>query len=139
MLNGTDKNESDLPKTVTALLFKDGRVLSVSRKDDSTALGLPGGKVDPGESLEEALVRELFEETGVRASSYKQVFEAVSSSGTFYGYTFWVEEWEGKPYSVEAGVVSWVDPERLVAPSQPFRIYNWALFHEIGLLTAPVV
>lgn len=123
----------ELPKVVTALLWKDGRVLSVSRKDDPTILGLPGGKVEPGESLEEALVRELHEETGLLALSWEFVFQAISSSGEFNSHTFYVAEWSGEIHSDEDGVVTWVDPKVLIVPAQRFAPYNSALFAELGI------
>lgn len=42
----------------------EGDILMVSRKN-SRDFGLPGGKVDPGEDLFEACIREVFEETGL--------------------------------------------------------------------------
>lgn len=126
--------DKDLPKAVTLLLLKDGKVLSVSRKDNPKDLGLPGGKVDSGETLLQAAARELKEETGVDAMSVTHVFEAVSSSGEYYSYTFQVMAWEGEPYSVEDGIVAWVDPEVLIAPSQMFSDYNKALFTHVGLV-----
>jgi 8-oxo-dGTP pyrophosphatase MutT (NUDIX family) len=41
-------------------------VLVVSRRNKPDMWGLPGGKVDPGETSSEAAVRELLEETGIR-------------------------------------------------------------------------
>ncbi len=52
-----------------ALIDKDGRVLLSKRPAHKQLGGLwefPGGKVEPGETLEEALRREVREETGVR-------------------------------------------------------------------------
>ncbi|SNB67706.1 8-oxo-dGTP diphosphatase [Arboricoccus pini] len=52
-----------------ALLDADGRVLVTERPAGKAMAGLwefPGGKLEPGESPEACLVRELFEELGVR-------------------------------------------------------------------------
>lgn len=42
-----------------------GHVLAVPRGDDPEDLGLPGGKVEAGETFEQAIARELLEETGL--------------------------------------------------------------------------
>ena len=50
-------------------VFREGRVLLGARAlpPDDSFYSLPGGMVEPGERLEDAALRELFEETGVRA------------------------------------------------------------------------
>jgi len=53
---------------VTGLIFnKDGKLLLVRRNVEPYygKLDLPGGFVDPGESVEEALIREIREELGI--------------------------------------------------------------------------
>ncbi len=55
-----------------ALIDVDGRVLIGQRPDGKAMAGLwefPGGKVEPGESPETALIRELNEELGVRTEA----------------------------------------------------------------------
>lgn len=52
-------------EAVTIVIFNPltGLMLATHRKDDANAWGMPGGKVDDGESPLEAVVRELGEET----------------------------------------------------------------------------
>ncbi|MBB4264722.1 NUDIX hydrolase [Roseospira visakhapatnamensis] len=61
-----------------AAVFHEGRILLVRRANppDMGRWGFPGGKIDFGETIESAAVRELFEETGVRARAGR-VFTAV--------------------------------------------------------------
>jgi ADP-ribose pyrophosphatase YjhB (NUDIX family) len=49
---------------VAAVIFEDGRVL-LQRRDDTGRWGLPGGGVEPGESVRQAVIREVREETGL--------------------------------------------------------------------------
>jgi ADP-ribose pyrophosphatase YjhB (NUDIX family) len=66
---------------VGALIFEDGKVLLVERGREPLAgyWSLPGGCVETGERLEEAVAREVLEETGlgVAVDSVAAVFERV--------------------------------------------------------------
>jgi len=74
---------SIIPRPVVAaiaVVIKDNSVLLVRRANppDAGFWGLPGGKIEFGERIEEAVVRELFEETGIRAAS-GPIFTAVDA------------------------------------------------------------
>ena len=75
--------QSEMPLLVTAAVVFDGdKVLITRRPDDSRHAGLwefPGGKVDPGESPEEALCREIREELNAEIRVVK-IYEVAFSS-----------------------------------------------------------
>ncbi|MED5501825.1 MAG: NUDIX hydrolase [Pseudomonadota bacterium] len=66
-----------IPAAIAAVI-RDGNVLLVRRRNppDANHWGFPGGKIDFGETIESAALRELHEETGVQANVVK-TFTAV--------------------------------------------------------------
>ena len=60
---------------VAGILIENGRVLLIShKKEDDIYWLLPGGGVDFGESLEEALAREFFEELNISIKTHNLAF-----------------------------------------------------------------
>jgi 8-oxo-dGTP pyrophosphatase MutT (NUDIX family) len=118
---------------VSALIGRpDGYVLAVSRRNDPHDLSLPGGKVEPGERPIDAAVRELWEETWVRAVRVAPVFDSILT--TKRAMTFAVPEWTGEPRSTDEGAVYWAPPSWLVDELSPtFRNYNIRLFTALGI------
>jgi ADP-ribose pyrophosphatase YjhB (NUDIX family) len=57
---------------VAAVIFDGERVL-LQRRDDNGRWGLPGGGVDPGESVHAAIVREVREETGLEVEPLRLI------------------------------------------------------------------
>lgn len=77
---------------VGALVYDEsGRLLVIKRKHEpgSGLWSLPGGRVDPGESLVTAVVREVFEETGlvVTVGAIVGVVERGGPGGVVYAIT----------------------------------------------------
>lgn len=86
--------------------------LGVSRKDDANDWGLPGGKLEPGESVSQALRRELLEETGVTGHVFVKVADDMHDGRRVEAYL--VRSWSGEPQSRPGeGLVAWKDEKVL--------------------------
>ena len=100
-----------------ALVDDEGRVLIAQRPQGKQLAGLwefPGGKVEPGETPELALIRELEEELGIIV---KQACLApfVFASHTYDDFhllmpLFLIRRWEGEPEAREHTSIKWVRP-----------------------------
>ena len=103
-----------------ALIDPDGRVLIAQRPEGKALAGLwefPGGKVEPGERPEQALIRELKEELGIDVS------EACLAPFVFASHAYdsfhllmplyLCRRWSGVVVKHEHAALAWVKPNRL--------------------------
>jgi 8-oxo-dGTP diphosphatase len=109
-----------------ALVDGDGRVLVASRPPGKSMAGLwefPGGKIGPGETPEQALVRELAEELGIDtgASCLAPVGFASHDYDSFHLLMplYVLRQWEGQIQPREGQALRWVWPARLDALPMP--------------------
>ena len=98
-----------------ALIDADGRVLLAQRPEGKSLAGLwefPGGKVEPGETPEAALIRELHEELGIdtHASCLAPLTFASHSYDDFHLLMplFICRRWKGIPQPREGQKLAWV-------------------------------
>jgi 8-oxo-dGTP diphosphatase len=101
--------------SAVALVDIDGRVLLAQRPDGKSMAGMwefPGGKVDPGETPEAALIRELQEELGIDtwASCLAPLTFASHAYADFHLLMplFACRKWEGTPQGREGQRLKWV-------------------------------
>lgn len=100
--------------SAVALIDVDGRVLLAQRPEGKSMAGLwefPGGKVEPGETPEAALIRELHEELGI------DTWASCLAPLTFASHTYddfhllmplyACRKWDGIPKPKENQVLKW--------------------------------
>lgn len=106
--------------SAAALIDPDGRVLLAQRPEGKSLAGLwefPGGKVEPGETPEAALIRELKEELDI------DTWESCLAPLTFASHSyddfhllmplFACRRWQGTVRATEGQTLAWVKPNAL--------------------------
>ncbi|HEX8668473.1 MAG TPA: (deoxy)nucleoside triphosphate pyrophosphohydrolase [Allosphingosinicella sp.] len=123
--------DSPIPATslvVVAAALADGerRVLLQQRAPGRHMAGLwefPGGKVEPGERPEAALVRELAEELGivVEAAALAPAAFASADNGDRHMLLllYLCREWRGTPQALDASALRWVRPIEMAELAMP--------------------
>jgi 8-oxo-dGTP pyrophosphatase MutT (NUDIX family) len=118
--------------------------LAVSRRNDDTQWGLPGGKVDPGETPAESVIRESFEEIGlvVDESEIELLYTGICPGEVTYEVSTY--KYIG-PFSIfdidfletEEGLsLSTLTKSELCDPkNSPFADYNTRIFESMAGMT----
>lgn len=117
-----------MPIIVNGLLRRKGEVLlahrSPQRRTYPDTWSFPGGHVEPGETLDDALKRELIEEIGVTATHWSPVTRFTDGDVTFHIFT--VTAWRGTPQLIgdEHIALRWMPPADAAAmPGLTFQVY----------------
>ena len=107
--------------TVLCLLHQNGQYLLQDRvKKDWQGFTLPGGHVEPGESIVDAVVREMKEETGLTVKNPKlcgvkqfPISGESGENGRYLVFLFVADKFSGEIVSSEEGTMHWVKIEDL--------------------------
>ena len=109
-----------LPVVAAALVDRAGRVLVQQRRPGGAMAGLwefPGGKIEPGEAPEAALVRELDEELGIVGAGASRGPLACASAPLgrrhLLRLLYLCRNWHGEPRAIEAMALRWCGPAAL--------------------------
>ena len=103
--------------TVLCLLEQGERILLQNRvKQDWRGYALPGGHVEPGESIVDAVIREMKEETGLTVHNPKLcgVKQFPIEGGRYLVFLFKAGSFSGELISSPEGEMEWI--ERSVLP-----------------------
>jgi 8-oxo-dGTP diphosphatase len=109
-----------------AMVDRDGRVLVQQRPPGRSMAGLwefPGGKLEPGETPEAALIRELAEELGIEVD-HACLAPACFASEPLDGrhlllLVYALRKWQGVPEARHATALRWVRPVELYGLDMP--------------------
>ncbi|MCP8900234.1 Nudix family hydrolase [Gilvimarinus xylanilyticus] len=121
---------------VGAITDGSGNILLAKRPGHAHQGGLwefPGGKVEPNETLLQALDRELFEELDIRVVSAEPVIEIIHDYGdkTVWLDVHWVTAFTGTPRGKEGQPLRWVPVNEL--PQYEFPAANYPIVNALTL------
>ena len=122
-----------------ALVDADGRVLLTQRPEGKALAGMwefPGGKVEPNETPEAALLRELREELGLDISAACLAPFAFASHAYERFHLlmplYVCRRWAGQPEAREGQAMKWVQPSRMgELPMPPADLPLVSMLHDL--------
>ena len=111
--------EEQVMQRVTAAIIEEGGKIFIARRREGKNLAgkweFPGGKIEPGETPEESLARELAEELDLRVSVGELLCRVFFESGqiSLELLTYRVKRLSGEPVLREHDDARWVEPAEL--------------------------
>ena len=102
--------------TTLCLVSRPGQVLLQNRvKKDWQGYALPGGHVEPGESIVDSVIREMKEETGLTICDPKLcgIKQFPIENGRYIVFLFKTGRFEGELVASSEGAMEWVDWDRI--------------------------
>lgn len=132
-----------------ALLVRDGRLLlglrAPERRLYPSRWDVLGGRVEPGETLEQALSRELGEELGIDPVSIRPAGvvedQVAHLSGTLRYHMFIVDEWSGgepRMTNAEHTRLAWFTPDEAAALTDLAVASYRDLFRRVAAMIGPI-
>ncbi len=118
-----DHSQTEKPKLArrgaVGVIVEDQRFLVIRRSWTVRAPGLvcfPGGSIEPGESAEQAVVREVAEELNLRVSNPQLIWRSVTAWGTHLDWLVVDRVSESIPVGNPAEVAEWmwIGPDELL-------------------------
>jgi len=115
---------------------QNGRVLLIHKKTGLGAglINAPGGRIEPGETPEQAAIRETSEEVGLnveKLSAAGDLFFQFSNGHSIRGYVFQTETWSGKMVETDEADPFWCD-ETEIPYDRMWTDDSWWLPHMLA-------
>jgi A/G-specific adenine glycosylase len=111
---------TDLPRKVigAAVIWRDGKILIDRRKTGGAMGGLwefPGGKVEPGETISDCILREIREELGITIAVGEPLITIEHAYDTFVVelHVHHCQHVEGEPQTIECDEIRYVTVDEL--------------------------